>query len=102
MAQKVGTVASVAPNPRKQPLKPSFRNTSCKALYIPLFLLVRVAAAAEAPWLVVVVVVAAPMTCIRVRTRSRGAHTMLAIPPDPAPATMEERLFWNLSDFCVV
>eukprot|EP00957_Ditylum_brightwellii_P081683 6213796-Ditylum_brightwellii.AAC.1 len=34
------------------------------------------------------------MTCIRVRTKSRGAHTMEAMPPDPAPAMMEEMEFW--------
>jgi len=30
-----------------------------------------------------------PMTCIRVRTRSRGAHTILEAAPDPTPALRE-------------
>lgn len=76
--QNAGTVANVAPSPLKQPRNPSDAYISRIELII--FGLVE-------PFC------NPPDTCIRVRKRSRGAHTIDAREPDPTPAINEEVKF---------
>mmetsp|Transcript_6116 Transcript_6116/g.10244 ORF Transcript_6116/g.10244 Transcript_6116/m.10244 type:complete len:121 (+) Transcript_6116:1155-1517(+) len=76
--QNAGTVAKVAPSPLKQPRNPSDAYIS----YIDLIIF-GLADPFSNP----------PETCILVRKRSRGAHTIDAREPEPTPAINEEAKF---------
>lgn len=75
--QNMGTVANVAPKPRKQPLQPSFLRTSER--------IVRSGACCP--------LCMSPHTCILVRIKSRGAQTTLASAPLPTPANKDDKTY---------
>mmetsp|Transcript_27620 Transcript_27620/g.57687 ORF Transcript_27620/g.57687 Transcript_27620/m.57687 type:complete len:145 (+) Transcript_27620:1148-1582(+) len=88
MPQNAGTVARVAPSPRKQPRTPSDRYIS----WIDLMIFALWADFPSSP----------PATCMRVLTKSSGAQTTDAKDPDPTPDMRDETKFCRSAIFVVV